>query len=582
MDFVEELKSRVDIVGVIGEKVRLRKAGANRYQGLCPFHQEKTPSFSVHATKQFYYCFGCQAKGDVIRFVQELEGIPFFEALKSLAERNGIPMPKRSHYTDDDTRQREALYQMHELAQQHFRASLAAPSGEIARAYLHRRGVRPETTEQFGLGYSDRNGHSLLRLLEHHGFTSAQFKDSGLVSQREDGSLYDYFRHRLMFPIHNESGKLIAFGGRALAEDEKAKYLNSPETPIYKKSNVLYNLHRAKDAIRKEDRVVLVEGYMDVIGVTAAGILPVVAPCGTSFTEPQIRIIKRHTNKIILNFDPDAAGNRAAEKYIGLLLDEGMQVRILQLDADLDPDEYCKERGAAAYLKQLDSAKGFFYWLADRARAKFDTKTTDGVVEVLKFLLPAVKRIHDRLERMAIANAVADYIGVDRGIVLDSFLKNVADRKDAALERPQELARVDEKGLLSVLLSDLQGRESLLADLENLDILDRLVTSRIYHALLGVYSTGSPITFDAVSSRLEPRDQSALAEAVLSEEIEGRDNTLEYGRQCLESLRRSGDQRRIRDLKVLVKDAERAGDTAGVMRLLKELQSLERSARVNP
>ena len=397
------------------------------------------------------------------------------------------------------------------------------------------------------------------------------------MRRRDDGSFYDYFRNRLMFPIHSESGKIIGFGGRALADDDNPKYLNSPETPIYKKSHVLYNLHRAKEAIRKEERAVLVEGYMDVIGVTAAGFRPVVASCGTALTQDQVRALKRHTEKIIVNFDPDAAGAKAAERSISLLLDEGLQVRILQLDADLDPDEYCKERGAAAYQQQLDRAKGYFYWLADRARARFDTRTSEGVVEVLKFLLPAVQRIPDRLERMAIANDVAGYIGVDRGLVLDSFRKTVADRKESTIERPKESVRVDEKGLLSVLLSDGEGRESLLADLEKLDSLDRLATRRIYQAVLGVHSSGAALTFDAVSSRLEPEDQSALAEAILSEEVEGREITLEYGRQCLESLRRSHDQRRIQDLKVRIKKAERAGDTAEVMRLLKELQSLERS-----
>jgi DNA primase len=278
-----------------------------------------------------------------------------------------------------------------------------------------------------------------------------------------------------------------------------------------------------------------------------------------------------------VNFDPDAAGARAAEKYISLLLDEGLQVRILQLDADLDPDEYCKERGAAAYQKQLDGAKGYFYWLADRARARFDTKTSEGVVEVLKVLLPAVQRVPDRLERMAIANDVAGYIGVDRGLVLDSFRRTVADRKENTMERPKETVRVDEKGLLSVLLSDVEGRESLLGDLEKLDILDRLATRRIYQAVLGVHSSGAALTFDAVSSRLEPEDQSALAEAILSDEVEGREITLAYGRQCLESLRRSDDQRRSRDLKVRIKEAERAGDSAEVMRVLQELQSLEHS-----
>ena len=201
----------------------------------------------------------------------ENEGLSFYEALKSLAERYGIPMPKRSQYADEDSKLRGALLAMHELAQENFRANLNRPAGEAARAYLAKRGLAPETVEQFGLGYSDRSGRALLRLFEQRGFPAAQMEQSGLVGKREDGSLYDRFRNRLMFPIHNESGKIIGFGGRALAADDEPKYLNSPETPIYKKSHVLYNLHRAKEAMRKEDRAILVEGYMDAIGVTAAG-----------------------------------------------------------------------------------------------------------------------------------------------------------------------------------------------------------------------------------------------------------------------------------------------------------------------
>ena len=236
--------------------------------------------------------------------------------------------------------------------------------------------MTPETAEQFGLGYSDRSGRALLRLFEQRSFPAAQMEQSGLVGKRQDGSIYDRFRNRLMFPIHNESGKIIGFGGRALAAEDEPKYLNSPETPIYKKSHVLYNLHRAKEAIRKDDRVILVEGYMDAIGVTAAGFRGVVASCGTSLTAQQVQALKRHTQKIVVNFDPDAPGANAAERSINLLLEEGMQVRIMELDGGLDPDEYCKQRGAAAYQERLEGAKGYFYWLADRARARHDMRTT--------------------------------------------------------------------------------------------------------------------------------------------------------------------------------------------------------------
>jgi len=233
MDFVEQLKSAVDIVSVVGEYVRLRKTGANRYTGLCPFHSEKTPSFSVNASKQFYYCFGCRAAGDVLKFVMELEGVSFYEALKDLAERHGIPMPKRSQYADEDSRKRVSLLRMHELAQEHFGENLRGAVGEAARQYVSRRGLTPETIDDFGLGYAERSGRALARLFEREGFPADLMEASGLIGRRQDGSLYDKFRNRLMFPIRNEKGKIIAYGGRALSADDEPKYLNSSETPIY-------------------------------------------------------------------------------------------------------------------------------------------------------------------------------------------------------------------------------------------------------------------------------------------------------------------------------------------------------------
>jgi len=443
VDFKEQLKSSLSIEKVVGEYVRLKRSSPTRYVGLCPFHTEKSPSFGVNIAHQYFKCFGCGAGGDVITFVMKYDGVSFYEALKSLAERNGIPMPQRSIVADADARRREAIFQMHEAALEHFRANLKSQSGETARAYLAKRGVAPETMEHFGMGYAERGGRGLLRFLEQRGFGAAQLGESGLVRKRDDGSFYDYFRHRLMFPIHNESGKVIGFGGRALDPEDNPKYSNSPTTPIYEKSRVLYNLHRAKEPIRKEDRSILVEGYMDAVGVTAAGFGAVVASCGTSLTQQQVQVLKRQSPNIVVNFDPDAAGANASERSINMLLEEGMTVRIMELDGDLDPDEYCKERGREAYEDRLRQARPYFYWLADRARKNHDVRTTEGVVAVLKFLMPAVQKISDRLERMAIANDVAGYIGVERSLVLDSFRKSVADRQEKAFERPKIELRAD-------------------------------------------------------------------------------------------------------------------------------------------
>ncbi len=310
MDFAEQLKGAVDIVAVVGEHVRLRKSGAYRYMGLCPFHNEKTPSFTVHATHQFYKCFSCGAGGDVFKFVMEIEGLSFYEALKSLAERYGIPMPKRSQYADEDSKLRGALYQMHELAQENFRANLNGPAGEAARAYLARRGVAAETIEQFGLGYADRSGRALVRLFEQRKFAPAERGAIGTGGQARGRQRVRPLPQPADVSDPRRNGRIIGFGGRALAAEDNPKYLNSPETPIYKKSHVLYNLHRAKEAMRKEDRVILVEGYMDAIGVTAAGFAPVVASCGTALTTQQVQLLKRHTQRIVVNFDPDAAGRQ--------------------------------------------------------------------------------------------------------------------------------------------------------------------------------------------------------------------------------------------------------------------------------
>jgi DNA primase len=583
MEFVDQLKSAVDIVSVIGEYVRLRKSSAYRYTGLCPFHSEKTPSFSVHASKQFYHCFGCHAHGDVLKFVMEIEGVSFYEALKSLAERYGIPMPRRSQFSDEDSRRRAALYHMHELAQENFRQNLRGPLGEEARAYLDRRGVRPESIDEFGLGYSDRSGRALVRLFEQQGFASALVEASGLVGKRQDGSLYDRFRNRLMFPIQNEKGKIIAYGGRALAAGDDPKYMNSPETPIYKKSHVLYNLHRAKDAIRKEDLSILVEGYMDAIGVTAAGFGPVVASCGTALTTQQVQALKRHSLRIVVNFDPDAPGAAAAQRSIDLLLAESMTVRIMELDGGLDPDEYCKERGPEAYASRLKEAKGYFFWLADRARARNDVRTPEGAVAVLQALLPAVQRIQDRMERLAVAENLAGYIGVDRGVVLESFRKAASERQEKAIERPKEILRADEKGLIHVLLSENESnpaaesqKRSLIAEMAGAAIMERVSTRRIFQAIRALDASAMPVTFSSVNARLEENDQSLLAEVLFAEETGEEQQDFAYGRRCLESLLRSDEQLRRTELKAQVKQAERAGDVREALRLAEELAQLER------
>jgi DNA primase len=339
---------------------------------------------------------------------------------------------------------------------------------------------------------------------------------------------------------------------------------------------VLYNLHRAKEAMRKDDRAILVEGYMDAIGVTAAGFGPVVASCGTALTDKQVRLIKQHTQRIVVNFDPDAAGSNAAERSVAMLLDEGMQVRILELDGDLDPDEYCKQRGSRAYQERLEGAKGYFYWLADRARTKYDVRTAEGQVSVLKFLMPAVQRISDPMERMVIAGDVASYIGVDRGMVLDSFKKAVADRQESRFQKPPAALRHDERILINALLTHPELAGETMAELRAMECVATIPSRKIFQAMFALEGGGGRLTFEALHARLEEEDQNLLARAALGDDVEVSEEDFAA---AMASFRRSEGEYRRAELKRRIKESERAGNWTEALRLAGELQSLERGTR---
>jgi DNA primase len=572
MDFVDHLKSTVDIVRTVGEYVRLKKLGS-RYTGLCPFHTEKTPSFSVNPSG-FFYCFGCQKKGDVLTFVQEIEQLTFYESLKLLAERNGLTMPAKRERHDPETDLRGAVYELHEVAAEVFREALWGDKGSEARDYLRRRGLLQSVCEQFGLGFSDRSGQELLRRVKGR-FAPDQLEASGLFGKREDGTLYDRFRGRLMFPIHNESGKVIAFGGRAMRSEEEPKYLNSPETAIYKKSSVLYNLHRAKQAIRTQERAVLVEGYMDVIGVYAAGVKQVVASCGTALTANQVRAIKRHSESIVVNFDPDTAGANATEKSIQILLDEGMHVRIMELERGLDPDEFIKANGADAYASRLQHATGYFLWLADRARRNYDMSTAEGRIAGFEaVLLPSIRKISDRLERATVAGEVAEYLGVDRSIVLKEFRTGPQAKAGGKRQLPE--SSMTERILLRSLLADPEVREALVERLRESAAARRFLSWPVIQAVLDVSDAGEAVTFATVDARLTVETHKGLLSTVVfadsSEEVFTREQAIRY----LSVLESDDAKLRMEDLRLRLKQAERAGNLDEAIRLTGELTQVQR------
>jgi len=385
-DFAQSVKQQADIVKVLEGYIRLRKAGAQNYTGLCPFHREKTPSFNVNATRQFYYCFGCQASGDVFSFVSKLENVSFPESVRIVAQKCGIPLPRREFSSPEEAaeaRLRAKLLDLQEAATAWFEEQLQGPEGALAREYLAGRGLSPEGIKKFRIGYAPDSFKALRERLSGTA-DEETLRASGLFSAKEHddgtvGPLYDRFRKRVTFPICNESGRVIAFTARTLETGEKAgpKYMNSPETPLYSKGQVLFNIDKAKSVIRQAGFVLLVEGQMDCISVFLRGIQNVIATSGTAFTEQQVGILKRHTSNGVVNFDPDAAGSNAAEKSIALLTEEGFSIKLVTLDGGLDPDRYVRERGVEAYSQAIRAAKWQADYLIERARQLFPGASAD-------------------------------------------------------------------------------------------------------------------------------------------------------------------------------------------------------------
>ena len=476
-DFAQNLKLQADIVRIVGDYVPLKKSGAQNYSGLCPFHKEKTPSFSVHATKQFYYCFGCGEKGDVFKFVQKIENITFPEAVRAVAQKLGVAMPKQTFSSEaeaKDAKLRTALLEIHERACAFFQECLRRPEGARAREYLAGRGLNDETIKQFRIGFAPDSGFLLRDRLKGQ-FGEEVLRESGLFSWKEShqhsalstqqhpepandqrlttndvSSMYSKFRNRITFPIANESGRVIAFTGRTLSADEKSgpKYLNSPETAIYSKSRVLFNLDLAKEAIRALNYAILVEGQMDCISVFAAGFRNVIASSGTAFTAPQAALLGRFTKQVVVNFDPDAAGAKATERTLGLLVEEEFDIRVLTLDAGLDPDLFVRRKGKDAYTSALKNSQKYFHYLIERARSQFPVRSAEGKAKAVNYLLPHVQRVPNRIIRDELAEEIAQKLNVDSA-VLRQELKHAANtRKTASVKSCVEAQITDAERIM--------------------------------------------------------------------------------------------------------------------------------------
>jgi len=472
--FIDDLKSHADIVQVVQERVPLKRSGS-AWKGLCPFHGEKTPSFQVNGDKGFFHCFGCGVGGDVIKFVELFEKVSFPDAVRQLAARVGmtVPEPEDAKQDAEGQRDRESLLKAHEVAAAWFREQLAGPAGAAARRQLTERGLTAETIQQIGAGYAPASREGLKARLLKEGFPLPSLLRSGLILQRDENSVADRFRNRLMIPIHRDNGAIVAFGGRAMDAGQQPKYLNSPETPIYVKGRTLYGLHLSKASIIRAKHAVMVEGYFDFAQAYQAGITNVVASSGTALTPVQAKLLKRFASKVVLSFDPDAAGQVAAARSSELLVAEGFQVNVAMLPAGDDPDNFIRKVGGTAYQDKLRNSRPYLEYLLDRAAASHDLSKDDSRREFLNSMLTVAARIPDAAARDQFADRLAHKARITEEVVRSEIRKAAVQRQTAVEERRLPAVgqmKPAEKGLIWGIMKDSAAAMEAIRELEDGDL----------------------------------------------------------------------------------------------------------------
>ena len=646
-DFAYTVKQQADIVRIIGDYIKLKKAGAQNYSGLCPFHGEKTPSFSVHATRQFYHCFGCGVSGDVFSFVQKIENITFPESVRMVAQKLGIPLPKASYSTPGEAKEarlRGQLLDVHERAVAFFQECLRRPEGARAREYLTGRGLDQEMIARFRIGYAPDSGFLLRDRLKEE-FSEEVLRESGLFSWKQDASsepraasnqsqggvddpqrnagilrvqnagpqddrggdgseleargsklaaMYSKFRNRVMFPIASEAGKVIAFTGRTLATDEKSgpKYLNSPETPIYSKGKVLFNLDLAKEWIKKFDYAILVEGQMDCISVYAAGFHNVIASSGTAFTELQAKLLGRFSKNAVVNFDPDTAGAKATERTLGLLIEEEFTIKVLTLEQGFDPDLYIRRKGKEAYGEALKHSQKYFDYLIERARTQFPVRSGEGKQKAVNYLLPHIQRVPSRIVRDELAHEISQKLGIDSAVLRQELRHAASTRATSAVKAPVEAQATDaEKVIIRALASARQmqsveehlsardgaeeefdpARQALFV-LQNEGLHRGLATESLAESLLNMDREFA----DVLEVPATESDRRLLALILLREDEE---LTAEVLEAAVRALRRIHLRRRQEDVQQELKKPGLTGDKDRLRELLTELERISRALR---
>jgi DNA primase len=565
-DFVAAVRNAGDIVRLVSDYVPLKPAG-NRLKGLCPFHHEKTPSFSVDPQMQLFYCFGCQAGGDAFKFVMLYEKADFPESVEFLAKRWGVPLPKASSRPEDDARARLLL--MNEAASAFFRSQWSDPSrGKVARDYIAGRGVSDAVAERFGLGYAPDSWDALLNVLGARGFKAQELQTAGLAVPRKDGSgQYDRFRHRVIFPIRDVSGRVVAFGGRGLGDSEP-KYLNSPETPAYVKGEHLYGLDVARDAIRREGFAILVEGYLDLIALHQAGFENAVASLGTALTPSQVKLLARYSEKVVVSYDGDTAGINAAAKSLDLFLERGFDVRVAEIPQGKDPDDFVKDDGAAAYDAIVRQAPSYLDFLVNRELRGRNLARPEEKVAAINAILPKLARLESAVERSAWAGRLADSLRIDDDLVMQELRNALRAAKPGIRHRvgAVEITKDVEARLVRLMLGSEEARRRARAVLQPSDLAETRVGT-IIGAILDLDLAGLPVEGPLVVDALEDEaDRELLTRIAFRDEAPGGADEVDG---CLVTLRKARLKKEHRDESRELDALSRDDQTERLLKIMK-------------
>ena len=555
-EYIRELTDKNDILDYISQSVHLKRSGST-FKGLCPFHREKTPSFSVSPDKQLFYCFGCGKGGTVINYVMQSENIDFVEAVKLLADRCGMALPEEDNrVSEDNAKKRQIIYKINSVSGRFFYERLFEEGGTAARAYIEKRQLDKATVNRFGMGYAPE-GNVLLRFLREQGFTDDDIVASGMVGKSENGDLYDRFRNRLMFPIIDVRKNIIGFGGRVL-DDSKPKYLNSPETLAFNKSYNLFGLNFAKNS--KEEHLVLVEGYMDVIQLHQHGIDTAVATLGTALTPEQARIIKRIKNEVVISYDSDEAGQKATQRAIELLNEEGLKVRVLSMSGSKDPDDYIKANGVGAYRKLINESQEQIEYKIRRLRSKYNL---DDISQKAEYVTEAAKEFVN-IKSPVECELYVKKVSAETGVSADSIFaeisriralgqkekefKNFYNQNKTNTQRPADIRRrryTDaQKLVLNIMCFDKKQADYIMSVLDADDFEDDL--KRIFSVIKTIRETG-----DEPDARIIVSGMSDVA--VAAEILHDNKNIDDEEKAAKQSVQIIADYRKARHLETALK-----------------------------